>query len=131
MAKIFIGHLDTLGVDDVLTKVEVVIAKDKDFKEKIDTFYKDRGELKIINNNLLLPDEDFIPYKNLEEIHSKIRVYFGKGKSRWHILPIANQNMQSIKVEKEDGTIVDLGVRNVKDDIQDDYELSESGANPG
>lgn len=103
MAHINIGDFISIGMDfNGHTATSYIVAKDEEFTKIIDQSIFDTQNLYRWHTPLpKLPEDGEGFYKDLSELHAKIRIHAGEKASPWITLDLANQNKQDVIITED------------------------------
>jgi hypothetical protein len=103
MATIHIDNYFDFGVKTKHNGSSWQIALDSDFKEIIDESLDDKINVKSWNSKL--PKLDGVGYyKDLSTLYARVKVHIDNTVSPWFVLPVGNQNDQTVIVTEVDGS---------------------------
>lgn len=95
MAHINIYHFIGLGLDEQKhTATSYQIAKDAGFKEIIDQSLYDTVNLLFWNSPL--PKGDGTYYKDMKQLHARVKIHFNESSSPWYVLKPDDQTVQNV-----------------------------------
>lgn len=102
MATLYVDDYIDVGTKGYPTKCSWEVARDANFTDIIDSSYNDT--VNVLTWNTPLPDGNGWFYSDLVNLYSRVKVFIDNTESPWFVLPVKNQQSQTIEITYPDGT---------------------------